>query len=329
MNTKTITKTFIFSSTMMILLVFALCKKADNKDEDALALGLILLSQSGKKIVPSATVSKTSVSAAQSVARTAVASNDINLFGKEYTKDFFLAYAKDKLNAKFPYLKLTAISASGGSCSYDSVHSSYSCNATLNGTDKCDRGGNVTFTNVQVNMTGVDAGLVSRDYTLTFNIVINGNISYNKCKTWIDADYDFIDEEVTLNGTSTVDISETLNGTLNIQYTSSGTSLKYNEIYIEKGTVSVKDFSINGQNIGNQDYQVDVNIGVNGSVTPVSMNNQPPIFSFTSTIDNTLNGYVKINSQTVQEFNNKKISGTCTGSYNTSTDESSYNCIFN
>jgi len=327
MKIKTITKTFIFPLTMMIL-VFASCKKDDNKDKEKLALGLILLSQSGQglseqDVITSAAVAQTAVAAARIAAQ-----GGGSVFNKAYTKDFLLAYAKDKLNAKFPYLKLTAITATDGTCTYDSSTSSYTCSATLNGTAGCRLGGSVTFTNVQVNMTGVYAGGtgVTGSFNLNFSSTINGNISYTNCKTFVDTDYDFIGDEVTMNGSSNVNINDTFNGTFNGTNTASGLSMNYNYTTTENGTVNVRDFSINGQSIGNQDYQVDINIRVIGSQTLVNMNNLPPISSTTYTIDNTLNGYVRINSQTVKEFNNTNIRRTCTSSFNTDTGEFSYNC---
>jgi hypothetical protein len=324
MNTKTITKTFIFPLAMMIL-VFASCKqlglsKDDNKDKEKLALGLILLSQSGQEIIPSSAVAQTAVKAAQIAGR----GSSESVFNKEYTKDFLLAYAKDKLNAKFPYLKLTAITATSGSCTYDPFTGSYSCNATFNGTDSCQLGGSVTFTNVRVNMTGV--GLysgVTGNLILNFSSTINGQIIYNNCRTLVDANYDFIFDEVTMNGSSNVTINDTVNGTYNIV---SVLSTSYNYRTTVNGTVNVRDFSINGQNIGNQDYQVDLNILVIGSQTPVNSVIDPPISSVTFTIDNILDGYVRINSQTVKEFYFTNIRRTCTSSANIDTGEYSLNC---
>jgi hypothetical protein len=324
MNTKTITKTFIFPLAMMIL-VFASCKqlglsKDDNKDKEKLALGLILLSQSGQEIIPSSAVAQTAVKAAQFAAR----GSSESVFNKEYTKDFLLAYAKDKLNAKFPYLKLTAITASGGSCTIGSG-GSFSCNDTLNGTASCQYGGSVTFTNVQVNMTGV--GLYSGvSSNLNFSSNINGQIIYNNCRTLVDANYDFIFDEVTMNGSSNVNINDTFNGTFNATMTGSGMSTSYDYRTTENGTVIVRDFSINGQNIGNQVYQVDLAIRVIGSQTPINSDTDPPILSSTFTFDNTLNGYVRINDQTVKEFYFTNIRRTCTSSANIDTGEYSLNC---
>jgi hypothetical protein len=328
MNTKTITKKFIFPLAMMIL-VFASCKqlglsKDDNKDKEKLALGLILLSQSGQEIIPASAVANASVDAAKTVAVRGGSSDSV--FNKEYTKDFLLAYAKDKLNAKFPYLKLTAISASG-TCNIVGGDT-FNCNTTLSGTASCQRGGSVTFNNVQVNMSGtppLDIG-PGGNFPINFSSTIIGQIIYNNCRTLVDANYDFIFDEVTMNGSSNVNINDVLNGTFNATITGSGRSTSYNYRTTENGTVNVRDFSVNGQNIGNQDYQVDVDIRIIGSQTPVNMNNLPPIFSFTFTIDNTLNGYVKINSQTVKEFNNTNIRRTCTSSFNTDTGEGSFNC---
>jgi hypothetical protein len=334
MKIKTITKTFIFPLAMMIL-VFASCKqlglsKDDNKDKEKLALGLILLSQSGKEVIPAAAVANASVSAAMKVARDRGRSDSV--FNKEYTKDFLLAYAKDKLNAKFPYLKLTAIDAGDATCTIEDVNT-FNCDATLNGTDNCQLGGSVTFTNVRVKMSGtapLDIG-PGGNFPINFSSTIDGNISYDNCKTKVDANYDFIeDDEVTMNGSSNVNIKQSMTGTGVITITLNDTAFEVssNKDYTvtENSTVNVRDFSVNGQNIGNQDYQVDVDIRIIGSQTPVNSVIDPPILTSTFTIDNTLNGYVKINRQTVKEFNNTNIRRTCTSSANLNTGESSLNC---
>jgi hypothetical protein len=325
MNTKTITKTFIFPLIMMIL-VFASCKqlglsKDDNKDKEKLALGLILLSQSGQEIIPASAVANASVSAAKTVAMRGGSSDSV--FNKEYTKDFLLAYAKDKLNAKFPYLKLTAITASDGSCNMSGL--SLNCTATLNGTANCLLGGSVRFTNVRVNMSGtppLDIG-PGGDFPINFSTTINGNISYDNCKTKVDANYDFIeDDEVTMNGSSTININQSMTGTGVITFNNTTFEASSNKDYTvnENSTVNVRDFSVNGQNIGNQDYQVDVNISVDDRVQiKFNTGSSSGIINFDLTLKN---GYVKINSQTVKEFNNTNIRRTCT--FNSG--EYSYNC---
>ncbi|GIX41611.1 MAG: hypothetical protein KatS3mg129_1344 [Leptospiraceae bacterium] len=293
-----------------------LSKEDDNKDKEKLALSLLLLNKGGQEVIPAAAVSRLAVSAAQSAAQ-----GNSSVYNIENTKEFFLACKKNKLKQKFPYLKLTAISPSNGTCTHSS--GSYNCNATLNGTANCIKGGTVTFNNVQVNMTGTYPSSFSSGGNVNYSSNINGNISFDNCKTLVDANYDFVYEEVTINGSSTVNISNNMNGTFS--YNSSNNTMTSNYIFTDSGSVSVSNFSINGQSIGNQDYNVDTNITANGNYS-FSYSSNPPTYTSTFNFDYTLNGYVKINNQTIKEFNNTKVTRSCTSTFNTDTSESSYSC---
>lgn len=309
---KKITVSFmvVTIATIMGLGCLKLKNEKDNKDKQALALGLILLNQQGKQVTVPTAVSNAAMSAVQSAAQS-------GQIGYKDLKDpkFLLAYSKNQFEKKFPYLKLTTLDATSGSCSYNSSTSSFTCNATISGDANCNLGGTVSFNNVQITMNGTFAnfagsgqgGSGNANMQINFSSSMNGKVNFSQCKTmyldWVSNSQNI----VTLNGNVTMNYNTQQKGNLNYTYSGSypnyTTESNFNGTYQESGTTSISNFSIDGNPIADQSFDTDINIQMQYHSTSNTVYSGSS-YSSSVSINGTYNGYVKINGATVVEYNN-------------------------
>ncbi|MCS7204589.1 MAG: hypothetical protein NZ853_02715 [Leptospiraceae bacterium] len=228
-----------------------------------------------------------------------------------------LAYAKESIKQKYPFLKMTNLDATLGSCTFNLSNFSYTCDATISGTRNCVFGGTIRFNNVRVRMNGRFVSLgggvpqssssgssgSGSGLTANFSSKIEGNVSFTECKTYIiDWFSQDASNQVTLQGEANLDSKWDQTGTLSSETTGSGTTgttiLTYNGTNVERYTVEVRNFSIDGNPIPNQ---------TNTSETNLRTESRTEVSSTRWKFSNTINGFIKLNDIVIKEFNNQKI----------------------
>lgn len=281
---------FLVPAAAVLMVAVAGCSEKDDNNGEALAL-LALASGNQKE---QASHSLAAANAAQSATSSSQAQSDLTAYGIPQPNQMLA-----NMVVKDPGIMTTALSKSGGTCSYSGGN--WNCDVTINGTSSCPLGGTAQFDNFSLEYSGnygTGSGL-----TMT----LNGPVTYSNCRvSYYDYTNNGVATTAVLDGSAEIDFS----GTSKFEITGSntvGTETTTSADIISQSTnvVTSNGLIVDGNAVSFS--SVTVSQDLTGSLT-ISTDTATGTTSSTST----MNGSISVNGSPVVTFDGETVTVTCT-----------------